>query len=110
MLDMSTAMGQDVKQSAIQVGKALNDPIANLSALSKKGIQFSAEQKETIKNLVEHNKLSEAQLNELLELTESVGADKKKFCDFLNVPSFADILARDFEHAKGKLELKRAQK
>jgi len=30
---MSTAMGQDLKSSAIQLGKALNDPIQGVAAL-----------------------------------------------------------------------------
>jgi phage-related minor tail protein len=33
ILDMSTALGQDLKSSAIQVGKALQDPIEGVSAL-----------------------------------------------------------------------------
>ena len=45
ILDLSTAMGQDLKTSTIQLGKALNDPIANLGALSRTGIQFSEAQK-----------------------------------------------------------------
>ena len=45
MLDMSTAMGTDLQSSAIQLGKALNDPVAGISALNRVGITFSDEQK-----------------------------------------------------------------
>ena len=38
ILDVSVAMGQDLQQTAIQVGKALNDPILGVSALSRVGI------------------------------------------------------------------------
>ena len=66
--DVATRMGTGLRDTAVQLAKALNDPIANLGALSRAGIQFSKEQKETIKTLVESNKTMEAQnliLNEL---------------------------------------------
>jgi len=40
VLDMSTAMGTDLKSAAIQLGKALNDPATQLSALSRSGVPF----------------------------------------------------------------------
>jgi hypothetical protein len=45
MLDMSQKMGQDVKSSAIQLGKALNDPIDGIGALTRIGVSFTDEQK-----------------------------------------------------------------
>ena len=38
MVDMSTAMGTDAKGSAIQLGKALNDPTKGITALSRVGV------------------------------------------------------------------------
>jgi len=58
---------------SIQLGKALNDPVANLSALSRSGIQFSAEQKEVIKHLAQTNRLAEAQALILDELEKQYG-------------------------------------
>ena len=72
-LDLSTRMDQDLKSSVVQLGKALNDPIANLSALSRTGIQFSADQKSVIKSLVETNRLAEAQEVILKELEVQFG-------------------------------------
>ena len=63
----------DLKSASIQLGKALNDPIANLSALSRAGIQFSDEQKETIRTLVETNRLADAQNLILKELETQFG-------------------------------------
>ena len=40
MLDMSVALGQDMKTSAIQVGKALNDPIKGMTALQRVGVSL----------------------------------------------------------------------
>lgn len=72
-LDLATRLDGDLKSASIQLGKALNDPVANLSALSRSGIQFSAEQKETIKGLAETNRLAEAQTIILDELEKQYG-------------------------------------
>lgn len=73
VLDMSTALGQDTKNSAIQLGKALNDPIVGVSALRKVGVTFNETQQETIKKLVESGKMMEAQKIILKELAVEFG-------------------------------------
>jgi len=73
VLDLSTLMGTDLKSAALQLGKALNDPVANLGALSRAGIQFSVQQKEVIKNLVISGQLSKAQSLILKELNTQFG-------------------------------------
>lgn len=73
VLDMSQAMGQDLKSSAILVGKALNDPILGVSALSRVGITFTKQQKEQIKVLVKTGKVMEAQKLILKELNTQFG-------------------------------------
>ena len=72
-LDLATRLDGDLKSASIQLGKALNDPIANLSALSRSGIQFSAEQKEVIKALAETGQMAEAQTIILDELEKQYG-------------------------------------
>lgn len=72
-LDLATRLDGDLKGAAIQLGKALNDPITNLSALSRSGIQFSKDQKELIKTLVETGKVAEAQGIILDELEKQYG-------------------------------------
>jgi phage-related protein len=72
-LDLSVAMGKDMQSSAILVGKALNDPVKGMGALSKAGIQFTAEQKETIKTLVASGKTMDAQKLILGELETQFG-------------------------------------
>jgi phage-related protein len=67
--DMSVAMGQDFKSSAIQVGKALNDPIAGLTSLTRVGVQFSEEQRHQIEQFIKHNNLLGAQKIILGELS-----------------------------------------
>ena len=72
-LDLATRLDGDLKSASIMLGKALNDPVANLSALSRAGIQFSTEQKETINALVETNDLAGAQTIILAELEKQYG-------------------------------------
>ena len=73
VLDLATRLDGDLKSASIMLGKALNDPVANLSALSRAGIQFSTEQKSLIKSLVETNQLAEAQNIILEELEKQYG-------------------------------------
>lgn len=70
ILDLSQTFGTDLRQQTIQVAKALEDPIKGLFALSRTGITFSENQKEVIKQLVETNKVAEAQIV-ILEALES---------------------------------------
>lgn len=73
ILDVSTAMEQDLKSSTIQIGKALNDPVAGLAALSRVGIQFSDVQKDLIKDFQESGDLASAQGVILEELESQFG-------------------------------------
>ena len=72
-LNLATRLDGDLKSASIQLGKALNDPVANLSALSRSGIQFSQDQKEVIKSLAESGRLAEAQTIILDELEKQYG-------------------------------------
>ena len=72
-LDLATRLDGDLKSASIMLGKALNDPVANLSALSRAGIQFSTEQKDLVKSLVETNRLADAQTIILNELEKQYG-------------------------------------
>lgn len=83
VLDMSTALGVDLKSAAMQVGKALNDPVAGLTALSRAGVQFSETQKETIKDLVETGNVAEAQTMILRELETQMGGSARAARDTL---------------------------
>lgn len=75
--DVSTAMGTDLKSATIQLGKALNDPIAGMSALTRVGIQFSQQQKDSIKTFQEQNNIMGAQRIILDELSNQFGGQAK---------------------------------
>lgn len=73
ILDVSARLGNDLQASTMLVGKALNDPIRGLTQLRRVGIQFTAAQEETVKKMVETNRLAEAQGVLLGELERQFG-------------------------------------
>ncbi len=73
ILDMSKALGQDTKNSAIQLGKALNDPIKGVTALQRVGVTFTSTQKDQIKSMVAANNTMGAQKIILAELNKEFG-------------------------------------
>lgn len=77
ILDLSTVMNQDLKSSAVQLGKALNDPIQGVSALQEVGVSFTESQKEQIEALVESGRVMEAQRLILAELESEFGGVAK---------------------------------
>jgi hypothetical protein len=77
--DMAAAMNdgqvtQDgVKTASIQLGKALNDPIKGITALSKVGVSFTGQQKKQIETLVKSGDVMGAQKVILKELGKEFG-------------------------------------
>jgi len=67
-LDYATLLGYDLKTAALTVGKALNDPVKGINALSRAGVQFSDSQKAMIKSLAETGDVAGAQAIILAEL------------------------------------------
>jgi hypothetical protein len=72
-LNIATAMNVGLKEASIQVGKALNDPILGITALTRVGITFTDQQKEMIKSLAESGQVMQAQTVILNELTTQFG-------------------------------------
>ena len=72
-LDMSTALGTDMSGASIQLGKALNDPVKGITALSRAGVSFTGEQKEQIKTLTATGDILGAQKIILAELSKEFG-------------------------------------
>lgn len=73
VLDVAAVMETDTRSAAIQLGKALNDPVRGVTALSEAGIQFSDQQRDVIERLVETGRIAEAQRMILDELAGQVG-------------------------------------
>jgi hypothetical protein len=73
MVDLARAMGTDASGEAIRLGKALNDPIKGIAALTRVGVSFTKEQKEQIEALQESGDLMGAQKIILAELQTQFG-------------------------------------
>lgn len=73
MLDMSQALGQDLSSSAVQLGKALQDPITGVTALKRVGVNFTDSQMDMIKAMVEAGDVAGAQTLILEELQKEFG-------------------------------------
>jgi phage-related protein len=71
-LDMSVAFGQDLNSSALMVGKALQDPIKGVSALTRVGVSFTQQQKDQIKAMAAAGDTAGAQRLILGELERQV--------------------------------------
>jgi hypothetical protein len=71
--DISTAMGSDMNQEAIRLGKALNDPIRGMSALSEVGVTFNDVQRRSIERAQESGNIFKAQTIILKELRKEFG-------------------------------------
>ena len=85
ILNLSAAMGQDLQQSTVQIGKALNDPIQGITALRRVGVQLSESQEDQIKNFVALNDVASAQKVILGELSTQFGGTAKAV--FANNPA-----------------------
>lgn len=72
-LNLSVAMGKDMQSSAVLVGKALNDPIKGIGALSRVGVQLEDSQKKLIKSMVASGNTMGAQKVILGELETQFG-------------------------------------
>jgi hypothetical protein len=82
--DMATRMNngaipsaEQLSQTAIRVGKALNDPIKGMGALSRVGVQFTESQKKAITAMVKSGDTMGAQKLILAELTKEFGGSAK---------------------------------
>jgi phage-related protein len=87
-LDMAAAGFGTADANAVQLGKALENPIKGIAALAKSGVTFTDQEKEKIKTLVESNNLLAAQDIVLAAIEKQVGGtseasassfDKMKF-------------------------------
>ncbi len=112
ILDVSTALDQQLSTSALQLGKALNDPIRGVSALTESGVQFTIQQKEQITALQESGRLFEAQGIILSELEKQFGgsAEAAREADggiialgnsFGNLQEQLGLLIQDLNKASG---------
>ena len=81
VLDMSTALGENSKDAAIQLGKALQDPVLGITALRRVGVAFTDDQKKVIKGLVDTGHTMDAQKMILKEINTEFGGSAAAAAD-----------------------------
>ena len=72
-VDMASAGFGEASSNATQLGKALNDPIKGITALTRSGITFTAEEKKLIATLVQSGQTLQAQEMILKAIEMQVG-------------------------------------
>jgi hypothetical protein len=72
-IDLAAAGFGSATGNATALGKALNDPIRGITALTRSGVTFTEEEKERIRVLQESNRLGEAQALVLEAIEKQVG-------------------------------------
>lgn len=72
-LDMAQALGMDVSSAAMMMGKALNDPVKGMSALSRSGVSFTDAQKALVEEMVAVGDIAGAQNVILKEMEVQFG-------------------------------------
>lgn len=80
-VDMAQALGGAPKDSAIQLGKALNDPVKGVTALTRVGVTFTDSQKEQIAAMQKAGDTAGAQGIILGELNKEFGGSAKAAAD-----------------------------
>lgn len=76
-IDLGAAGFGEASQNAVQLGKALQDPIKGITALARSGVTFTDSEKAKIRALVESGKMLEAQDTLLKAIEMQVGGTAK---------------------------------
>jgi uncharacterized protein YdbL (DUF1318 family) len=79
MVDLARAMGTSASGEAIRLGKALNDPVKGIAALTRVGVSFTEQQQAQIKALAKSGDLLGAQKIILAELQAQFGGSGAAF-------------------------------
>lgn len=84
MMDMAQKFKSDAPQVAIQLGKALNDPVKGITALTRVGVSFTEQQKGQIKAMVQAGDVAGAQKVILGELNKEFGGQAQAATETYN--------------------------
>src|SRR6266542_3515907 len=110
LVDMSTALtgghvtGESLSKTAIQLGKAMNDPIKGMTALRRVGVQFTEAQQKQIEAMVKSGNTMGAQKLILKELNSEFGGSAEAMGNTL--PGKINILKESFNNLAGALVAK----
>jgi hypothetical protein len=108
MVDMSIAMAQgdvanaDFKSSAIQIGKALQDPIKGVTALRKVGVALSVEQQKQINTLLSLTKEEQVHYLKLRQSSKATAEQYKATQISSRMSEAQKIILQELEVEFGK--------
>lgn len=80
-IDMAAAGFGDAESNAVQLGKALQDPVKGITALNRSGVTFTDSQKKMIESMVKTGDMAGAQDLILGELENQIGGTAKATAD-----------------------------
>jgi hypothetical protein len=100
-LDLSRRFDQDLSTSAVQLGKALQDPVRGVTSLRRAGISFSTDQQRVINRLVATGHLLDAQKIILREVRKETGNAAKAYGQ--TMAGQIDILKGNLTNLAGEL-------
>jgi hypothetical protein len=112
-IDMASAGFGSAETNAVQLGKALNDPIKGINSLTRSGITFTTQEKAKIAELVKSNQILKAQDIILKSIETQVGgtaeasatSSGKIKASFAQIKdAFAEPLSRGIDSMPGALE------
>lgn len=104
MTNMAQALGTPPTNAAKMLGKALNDPVKGITALTRAGVSFTQGQKDTIKRLVESGDTMKAQKMILKELNVEFGGSAAAYGKTLpGQMAKAKVAAENFSEVVGGL-------
>lgn len=96
--DLSAAGFGSIEGASVMLGKALNDPLKGISALSRAGVTFTDQQKEQIATLVESGDVLGAQRVILDEIAGQVGGAAEAAADPVDrLKSVGRVMLGQFE-------------
>jgi len=100
-LNLSRTFDQDLSSSAVQLGKALQDPVRGVTALRRIGVSFTSAQQKLIDRLVSTGDVLGAQKIILREVTRETGNSARAYGQTL--PGQLDILKGNLQNLAGEL-------
>ena len=99
--DFATFYKEDMTQAALQVGKAINDPLKGYARLQRMGVEFSETQVKQIKNYEKQGQLVKAQEIILKELQTEFGGQAAAFA--LTDAGKIQVAAKQWEELQFKI-------
>lgn len=92
--DLSRVVGQDIGSAITTIGRAMEEPVEGMTRLRRQGIFITKELQSQIAELVEQNRLYDAQKLLLDEIQERVAGTAEKMADAAGMQSLMVALDR----------------